>query len=329
MREAAKITIVPLTDFVVDSATKCNAMRVMATALPNLQKIELGYLGGGHKWTDGEDPDEEWALVHAADDRRYSHDIEFISNFTKLRELTINNGNLFNGRYPCLFNFSHLKILKIGISNNHLKFDLEMLAGLPSLKELTCGCNHYLTGNLNSLRVLKDTLENVHIRNCVVEGNFMDLADFPHLKVLDLEGTAVTGDIRDIGENNFPSIEELFLPEGVYGGLDNEFQLISDAEDVIRTLHSLLNKRRPSNLFTGWCGQLSEDSPEWYDVDALYDDEYEEYEFLFYIRLVRAGTRVGYRWTTSAEDSCEVNWLDPEPDRESTATGNTWKNCKR
>jgi hypothetical protein len=37
----------------------------------------------------------------------------------------------------------------------------------------------------------------------------------------------------------------------------------------------------------------------------------------FYIRFVQAGLRVGYRWETSNKDPCEVNWLDPEPAKES------------
>jgi hypothetical protein len=91
-----------------------------------------------------------------------------------------------------------------------------MLAGMPMLKELVCINNDHLTGNVNSLRVIKNTLEKVEIGGCqYVEGNFMDLADFPHLKELDLEGTAVTGDIRDIGKNDFSSLEHLKLPHGV------------------------------------------------------------------------------------------------------------------
>ena len=38
----------------------------------------------------------------------------------------------------------------------------------------------------------------------------------------------------------------------------------------------------------------------------------------FCIRFVQAGTRIGYRWETNLERPCEVNWLDPEPDRESS-----------
>ena len=40
----------------------------------------------------------------------------------------------------------------------------------------------------------------------------------------------------------------------------------------------------------------------------------------FHIRFVEAGPRLGYQWWVNdfAEGSpCEVNWLDPEPDRES------------
>jgi hypothetical protein len=54
-----------------------------------------------------------------------------------------------------------------------------------------------LTGNISSLRLLKDTLEKVIIDDCNrVEGNFMDLTEFPHLKELNLDATAVRGDIR-------------------------------------------------------------------------------------------------------------------------------------
>ncbi len=39
--EAARKTIIPLCDFIVDRRTKCNAMEVMATELPNLQQIKI------------------------------------------------------------------------------------------------------------------------------------------------------------------------------------------------------------------------------------------------------------------------------------------------
>ncbi len=276
-REAVKKTIVPPTEFCVNSLVKFDAMRVMTEALLNLQRIKLGPLDRRRKYSDGEDPDESHAASTA---NLTSHDIEIISNFGKLLDLTIDardyyvdsidllqfgfpfrpNGSVLNGRYPFLFNsFPLLQKLSI-IECEHLKWDLEMLVGLPLLKELECcseGDNKCVTGNINSLRVLKDTLEKVKIRNCDnVEGNFMDLADFPQLKELDLDGTAVTGDIRDIGERDFSTLERLNLPGSVYGGDGYQFQRISDAPDVASAVY-LLKKQRPAlKMKQYWCRVL-------------------------------------------------------------------------
>ena len=140
----------------------------------------------------------------------------------------------------------------------------------------------------------------------------MDLADFPHLTVLDLYNTAVTGDIRDIGENDFSSLEKLHLPKSVYGGRGSEFQRISDGPELIRAVY-LLRKQRPALVdIENWCEELSGESPDWYEsVDEDYDLP------PFYIQFVQAASRVGYRWTTYHGNPCEVNWLDPAPDRES------------
>jgi hypothetical protein len=185
-REAVTKTIVPLTDFLVDSVDKCNAMNVMTRAMPNLQQITIGSFGIRHIFRNGEDPYERWA-VRTAD--WTTHDIEIISNFSKLRVLTLWNADV-NGRYPFLFSsFPLLQTLSIHHCN-FLKWDLEMLAGLPSLKVLICCDNHDMTGNISSLRVLKDTLETVYIHGCEnVDGNFMDLADLPNLIELNLFNT--------------------------------------------------------------------------------------------------------------------------------------------
>jgi hypothetical protein len=310
-KEAVKKTIIPLSDFYVNSPKKYNAMNVMTRAMPNLQRITIGTLGhrqiwsGPHKWSDGEDPYEEVA-AETADN--ISHDIEIISNFNKLRVLDISTSDL-NGRYPFLFNsFPLLQKLTIYISN-YLVWDLDMLAGLPLLKELRCLGNERVTGSINSLRVLKYTLEVVKINICrQVEGNFIDLADFPHLKVLNLPLTAVTGDIRDIGEHDFPSLEDLDLPSGVYGGYAYEMQSISDAPDLIRAVY-LLKKQRPALIMSSWSGKLSEHSPDWYD-SADDDDDTPP----FHLRFIEAGSRIGYRWETEYDIPCEVNWLDPEPE---------------
>jgi hypothetical protein len=139
-----------------------------------------------------------------------------------------------------------------------------MLDGLPVLKELRCdnfvalGTNRHLTGNINSLRVLKDTLEKVTISQCFsVEGDIMDLADFPYLKELKLNDTAVTGDIRDIGENDFSSLERLILPKSVYGGDGYVLQRISDAPDLMRAVY-LLKKQRQTLKMRGWLQRYHE-----------------------------------------------------------------------
>lgn len=65
------------------------------------------------------------------------------------------------------------------------------------------------------MRVLKDILESIDIYFCPdIEGNFMDLADFPRLKELNLRKTSVSGDIRDIGERDFLALEVLTIPKG-------------------------------------------------------------------------------------------------------------------
>ena len=301
-------------------------MRVMTRAMPNLQQITIGHLGDRHKYSDGEDPDEEVAAETA---NWTAHEIGIISNFSKLRILEIDSGFCegLNGRYPALFNsFPLLQKLSIKYCYN-LKWDLVMLAGFPMLKEFYSDSNDHLTGNISSLRVLKDTLEKVTIRDCEnVGGNFMDLADFPHLKKLNLDGTAVTGDIRDIGENDFSSLEQLTLPKGVYGGKGYELQRISDGPDLIRTLY-LFKKQHPTikmNNTRRWFAELSEDSPDRYER-VVGDDDTPP----FFIQFVEAGSRIGYRWETIQDKPCEVNWLDPEPENDSREYEDYVTDCQR
>jgi hypothetical protein len=311
MREAAKKTIVPLDNFSIDSVDKYNAMAAMTTALPNLQQLTISYPGFGYKYIDGEDPDENRAAFTA---NWATHGLDILSRFSKLRILVISSAPL-NGRYPLLFNFPLLQNLTIWNCHN-LKCDLEVLAGLPSLTELQCEHNHGLTGNINNLRMLKNTLTKVQINRCRnIRGNFMDLADFPHLKEMNLRWTNVTGDIREVSERDFPALESLSLPSGVYGGQGHELQRISDAPDIISTLCSF-KKQRPT-LLKDWYGRLSQDSPDWFHGE---EDDKGYGTVPIYIVFVQAGPRLGYRWETEHDVpiACEVNWLDPEPDRESS-----------
>jgi hypothetical protein len=167
--------------------------------------------------------------------------------------------------------------------------------------------------------VLKDTLTDLTINHSDdVEGNIMDLADFPQLRALDLDGTAVTGDIRDIGKDDFSKLEELGLPHTIYGGHEYEFQRISDAAELMRAFYRL-KKHHPSLKLEDMTGRLSQDSPDWYDCDEELDEDEDYVSSPFCVSLVEAGTRIGYRWKDDLrEEHCEVNWLDPVPDEESS-----------
>ena len=320
--DAAKNTIVPLTDFKVHDIDSYNTMKTMATALPNLQQLELRdnlkhiliHINSSrinHRYANGEDPDEEKALRSIND---ITYDIDMVSNFTKLRVLKLGCASL-NGKYPYLFNFP---LQKLTISHcGYLKWDLNVLAGMP-LKELhvkssesLTGIISALTGNISSLRVLKDTLERLTIAACPqVEGNFMDLADFPLLKSLILpQMVSITGDIRGMSETSFPKLENILLPKHVYGGQEYMIMHISEAKDLIATIYSIKKQphRHPS-LFEDFNWYLSESSPDWYQ---------EEFWYPFSCCLVRAGSRLGWRWERKFEFTpdyhFEVNWLDALP----------------
>ena len=312
-RDAAKETIVPLTsNFFIDRVDKYYAMRAMTTALPNLQRLTILYLeDGGHVFHNGENPNY---LLR-------SHNIGIISRFRRLRCLNIFQADM-SGRYPALFDFPLLQTLNIGNCED-LEFDLGMLAGLPSLKQIEFTDLPFLTGNVSSLRAFKATLEKVKIDSCErVDGNLMDFADFPRLGELDLHMINVTGDVRDIGENDFPKLKELSIPSSVVGGYGHQFQRISDVPEVMQAVYRL--KGRLSFFEDDW--RLSRESPDRYD-EHIYGSL--RVHPPFNIEMVKAGTRNGWRWWGRSQtgtishsfeclSSCEINWLDQEPDQESS-----------
>ena len=336
IRDAARTTLVPWTDdcyhtgsysyshsmetqIRIKSVQKYKAIVAMTSALPNLQHLKISGIYEGrneHKYCDGVDPDEEWAAKTA---KRVAHDIQVVSNFRQLRHLVIESVQV-NGKYPVFFNFPLLQKLEVNCCS-YMKWDLKMLAGLPSLKELNVS-HTPLTGNIKSLLVLKNTLERVCVCYCFnIEGNFIDLADFPLLKYLNLPNySLVTGDMRDICENDFPMLETLNLWKGVIGYKFHEFQRIADVPSVAEAIYRLKQMKKTFipdlNMFS-W--SLSRDSPEWYASNG----ERGHPDPPFSIDFVQAGSRVGWRWKISRRynrgtNSCEINWLGPEPDRESS-----------
>jgi hypothetical protein len=173
-----------------------------------------------------------------------------------------------------------------------------------------------MKGNLKSSTALKETLEKVTIRFCPnVEGKLMDLADFPSLVVLDLYHTSISGDIRMIGERDCLKLKQLALPDSVYGGKEYEFHRVSDVPDVMHSIHRL--RKRFFGFAEMWYWSLSDQSPDFY---GCYPHPRAP-DHSFFVASVQAGSRWGWRWEDDSCDQCpcEVNWLDPEPDRESSS----------
>jgi hypothetical protein len=200
-RDAARKTLVPLIEFKVDSVISYNAIKAMSTDLPSLQHLSIcSFDNRSHKYSDGEDPDEWWAAHHAKFNNYFTnHDINIISNFTKLRSLEINYCASLTGRYPVLFNFPLLQTLRISGCRN-LKFDLDVLAGLPSLKAFECyGSEITVTGNLRNSREINDNLEVMTIRECFnFVGDLDMLAGFTSLRELTLEDVPLSGNISSL-----------------------------------------------------------------------------------------------------------------------------------
>mmetsp|Transcript_9430 Transcript_9430/g.20406 ORF Transcript_9430/g.20406 Transcript_9430/m.20406 type:complete len:510 (+) Transcript_9430:16-1545(+) len=337
-------------DFQVNSETSYQTLVGLARVLPNLQQIQLGRLGYQDKFTDGEDStprielmdDDEFSDVDDFnDDDEFSdeddfydieredvreHDVGIVAKFQQLRNLYIIDAPL-NGRYPVIFNFPHLQKLHIDVP--YLKWDLSMLKGLPRLEELVClrddraihgndVCQEAVTGDVQSLRVLKFTLKTLKIARCVnVVGNLLNLADFPLLEDLDLHGTSVTGDLRSMQVHHFPKMKTLGLP-------DLEFHRIGDVPGSMDTIFSL--KKRTPSLFRQKFWHLAKSSQDRYIGQSRGRTESTKEELNtkppFTIEVVKAGPRLGWRWTNadprelfrSDIESCEINWIDPAPD---------------
>lgn len=104
---------------------------------------------------------------------------------------------------------------------------------------------------------------------------------------------------------------ELRLPRTVYGGDGHVFQRISDVPAFMNSL--LHNKTRLETLFGEYVWRLSSASPDWYE--QIHDRILPP----FYVQFVTGGPRLGWCWYDSFFGmNCETNWLDPEPERNSS-----------
>lgn len=284
----------------------------ISTALPGLDTLRFDFFFASSEqfyFIEGEDAESGLQLENLDDAPPALVNLAPIQNFSRLQHLALRHTRL-NGSYPYLFQLQNLRTLDL-LLNRWLKWDLEMLSGLPNLRKLHCRRNAMLTGDLRSVRVLRRTLEDLDIHLCVkVTGSFNELFDFDRLERLDLADTRVTGDIRNIGPSDFKSLKQLELGDGIYGG--GNLQSIHEAAEIMSARYTL--KKRTPELFQNRRWWLSDDSPEHYTSNA-----HRSRAPPFYVEFVKAGPRLGWRWTNCVVGgACETYWLDAEPELSSS-----------
>jgi hypothetical protein len=168
-----------------------------------------------------------------------------------------------------------------------------------------------MTGNLQSLRVLTNCLVSLSLENCPnVTGNLMVLADFPYLQRIGIRCTNVTGDIREIGSDDFVSINELFLGDGIYGNLS--FDRIDDVPGIMKAKSNLMKRRTilDEHDFDDDSDTMHvrEDSLHFYHAPEGMPDP------PFWIVFVCAGPRSGWKFTNrTTGGDCETEWFEPAP----------------
>ncbi|KAL9186744.1 hypothetical protein ACHAXT_010464 [Thalassiosira profunda] len=307
--------------YTVGSPEDYNALAWVACVLPRLRTLSLNRLPADYRYDNGGESVEEEAERKSAFDssddeegaaKMHELGVDIVQSFRLVEQLNIRGARL-NGTYPNFFNFSHLKQLHIGYMQ-YMKFDLEMVARMPLLEEVSLLHCKRLSGDIGSLGVLKDTLRSIQIAgdsNCEkIGGRLMDLSDFPRLHALRLRDTSIVGDVRDLRAHHFPALRQVDLPESVFGG--RTFERIADVPEVMAALSCL--QRRSPELFRTYSWTLSPNSPDHYRMSNI-----PEYRAPFNVQFVMEGMRLGWRWSSGGYyagpwvQHCETNWLDPEP----------------
>ena len=235
-----------------------------------------------------------------------------IVKFRHLTNLSLHDVHL-SGEYKYLFeSFPSLKSLCF-YNVGKLKWNLSVLQNMPRLERMVYhdddgNDNDKITGNLCSLHVLKDSLIELSLVQCTnVYGNLMDLACFTSLKNVYLDGcNNIVGDIRDIGQSDFKSIESLTLPDSVWGGVF--LPSIEETRILMQTWYTIQKQRE--NFFTRIRFSLPIGYYESHGIDENY-----VHEIPSITEFVVAARRKGWRWTNGRHGgACETNWFDPEPE---------------
>lgn len=207
---------------------------------------------------------------------------------------------------PIIMSLQNLRSLDLFLATE-LVWDLSHLEALKHLEELRAGKNKRLTGRSEHLQAIGRTLRVCDLTGCIqVTGELQDLASLPVLKVLMIDGTQITGDIRDIRPSDFQVLDKLSLGRHVFGG--NNLALISDAPVAVGARREL-ERRRSSGLFLSSRLRLALNSVDRY---PFFGDRTKEPPFS--VEIVSIGARKGWRWTNgNAGGACDIHWLDDEP----------------
>ncbi|KAL7434494.1 hypothetical protein ACHAXM_004184 [Skeletonema potamos] len=309
--------------FVVSSPELFNALAFCPESL--LWKIYLLKLPDGYRYLRGEGSNSN---LRDGDEGEEAIDLDpqYISRFSHLKHLHI-AGAQMKGGYPFIFNsFAQLRTLTMR-SVPHIEFNLDMVSSIPLLEGIEFSDCNELEGSIGSLRALKETLCFVRIFRCEhVSGDFMELSDYPKLKWLILCGCSVTGDVRKLGVDKFPSLCKICLPDSVYGA--RIIYNIADAHEIMQSLASR------AGLFEGHRWLLSENSPDYYP-------SIRDYAAPLMVEFVTEGSRLGWRWTSGGAGAntyppfeggywivhCETNWIYPYSNYDDEPFGSIVDSC--
>jgi hypothetical protein len=225
--EASRVT--PVREIVVAKHKTAIALGILSTTLPALLGLTIDF-------------SQRVSEKFIVDDEM----LENARGFRNLRSLALCQTSL-QWSAPKIMQFQHLESLDL-FRSSELHWDLSDLASLPKLRNLDCSHNRKLLGNIRSLQILSETLKKCVLAGCVnITGDLQDVASLRVLEVFIIRDTHITGDIRNIGPDDFPSIQTFDLNDTIYGG--NVVNRIGDAPGVMEARHVFLMRRSPPGIF--------------------------------------------------------------------------------
>ena len=216
---------------------------------------------------------------------------------------------------PSLLLNRNIKILHA--TQIHLNGSYPALLQLKNLQSLDLSENSLLVLNLRELVAFRQ-LQELKLSKCSsVTGSLMDLEQLESLAVLDLSFTKVMGDIRAVKTHHFQGLKDLHIcGSRIYGGMVQEK---ADAVGCVMAWFRLFMERplilQAMKGGPDWnkaCLALDPSSPDVYRFTHSFKDRI--YQPPFYVALVVAGPRLGYRWINRAGRGCDIVWLDATPE---------------